>query len=55
MLMGSGVQGRGVERGEKWDNCNSMINKIYFTKTIERGIGKKPIEFKADVLMAISM
>ena len=30
ILMGDGVQGRGGERGEKWENCNSIINKMYF-------------------------
>ena len=30
MWVGVGVQGSGEERGEKdWDNCNSIINKIY--------------------------
>ena len=29
---GKGVQGEGEKRGEKWDNCNSIINKIYFFK-----------------------
>ena len=23
-----------VQRGENWDNCNSIINKIYFLKTV---------------------
>ena len=22
----------GMKRGKKWDNCNSIINKIYFLK-----------------------
>ena len=31
---GSGCAGwRGI-KGEKWDNCNSIINKIYFLKII---------------------
>ena len=30
MLVGGGVHGRGELRGEKkWDNYNSIINKIY--------------------------
>ena len=29
MLEGSRVQGRGRIKGEKWENCNSIINKIY--------------------------
>ena len=32
ILMGDGVQGRGGKRGEKWENCNSIINKMYFKK-----------------------
>ena len=36
-LKGENVGGRGCagwrgKRGEKWDNCNSIINKIYFFK-----------------------
>ena len=28
---GMGITGwRGIKRREKWDNCNSIINKIYF-------------------------
>ena len=30
MLKGKGVQGGGGKRGEKWDNCNNIINKIHF-------------------------
>ena len=26
---------RGI-KGEKWENCNSIINKIYFKKRIEK-------------------
>ena len=30
---GMGITGwRGIKRREKWDNCNSIINKIYFLK-----------------------
>ena len=29
MLEGIGVPGRGGQRRKKWDNCNSIINKIY--------------------------
>ena len=32
MLEGSGVQGRGGEKGEKWEDCNSIINKIHLKK-----------------------
>ena len=33
MLEGVGVVGGGRQRGEKeWDNCNSIINKIYLKK-----------------------
>ena len=28
---GKGVPGRGGQREKNWDNCNSIINKIYFT------------------------
>ena len=27
---GKGVQGRTSKGKKKWDNCNSIINKIYF-------------------------
>ena len=27
-----GVQGGGYKGEKKWDNCNSIINKIYFLK-----------------------
>ena len=30
----SGVQGRGGQREKNWDNCNSIINKIYFKKNV---------------------
>ena len=29
MLVGGGVQGKGDKGKKKWDNCNSIINKIY--------------------------
>ena len=29
------MQGGGGDRGEKWDNCNSVINKIYLNKEIK--------------------
>ena len=25
-----GISGRGGLRGKEWNNCNSIINKIYF-------------------------
>ena len=28
MLKGGGIQGKGGEK--KWDNCNNIINKMYF-------------------------
>ena len=31
-LEGLGVQGGGEYRGKNWENCNSLINKIYFKK-----------------------
>ena len=33
MLEGGGVQwGRGIKAREKWDNYNSIINKVYHKK-----------------------
>ena len=29
---GKGMGWRGVKGRKKWDNCNSIINKIYFKK-----------------------
>ena len=29
LLEGRAVLGGGVQRGEKWDNCNNIINKRY--------------------------
>ena len=29
MLVRGGMQGRGEKGEKKWDNCNSIINKIY--------------------------
>ena len=29
MLEGCGVQGRRERKGENWENCDSIINKIY--------------------------
>ena len=38
MLEGMGVLGREGERGgKKWDNCNSIINKIYLQKDVTNG------------------
>ena len=31
LLEGMGVPGEGA-KGENWDGCNSMINKVYFKK-----------------------
>ena len=33
MQVGGGVQGKG-NKGGKWDNCNSIINKIYLKNRI---------------------
>ena len=30
---GGGAGQRGI-KGEKWDNCNSIINKIYFKNSL---------------------
>ena len=32
MLEGMGVPDRWEQRDKNWDNCNSMINKMYFKK-----------------------
>ena len=29
-LMGGGTVRRGIKGKKTWDNCNSIINKIYF-------------------------
>ena len=29
---GGGAGQRGIKERKKWDNCNSIINKIYFKK-----------------------
>ena len=35
MLEGQAMQGRGRKiKGGNWDNCNSIINKIYFKKQL---------------------
>ena len=49
MRVGGRAQGGGGERGEKnWENCNSIIHKIYFKKknhpTPARGMGRKGIQ-----------
>ena len=36
MLGGRGVPGKGGQRGKYWDNCNSIINKIYIKKEREK-------------------
>ena len=38
-LKGGWLEGRGIfrgraQRGKNWDNCNSIINEIYFLKTL---------------------
>ena len=43
MLVGGGYRAE-RNKGEKWDNCNSIINKIYFKKQ-ENG-GKSLIKSK---------
>ena len=32
MWVGWGVQVRGEKKERKWNNCNSVINKIYYFK-----------------------
>ena len=32
-----GVPDRGRQRGKNWDNCNSMINKIYLNMCYSSG------------------
>ena len=32
MLVGGGYRAEGNKREKKWDNCNSIINKIHFEK-----------------------
>ena len=34
MMMGGGARWRGIKGRNKWDNCNSTINKIYLNKTL---------------------
>ena len=35
MLVGGGYRAEGHKGEKKWDNCNSIINKIYFKKIEE--------------------
>ena len=37
MLEGWGVQCGGGIKGEDWENCNSMTNKIYFKNKNKNG------------------
>ena len=37
---GRGVPGRGGQREKNWDNCNSIINKIYFKNVNKRAINR---------------
>ena len=30
-----GAGWRGIKERKKWDNCNSIINKIYFVKKVK--------------------
>ena len=32
ILEGKEKQDRGIKGRKKWDNCNSIINKVYFKK-----------------------
>ena len=32
MMVGGGCRAEGNKGEKKWDNCNSIINKIYFLK-----------------------
>ena len=42
-----GAEQRGIKRRKKWDNCNSIINKIHFSLNIfiylflDRGEGRE--------------
>ena len=44
MLVGGGAGQRGIKGREKWDNCNSIINKIYFKKGKNKVNPQKLIE-----------
>ena len=45
MLGRSGVTGhRGIKGRKKWDNCNSIINKIYLRKKKKRVVQAWPGE-----------
>ena len=35
MTVGGGTGWRGIKERKKWDNCNSIINKIYFVKKVK--------------------
>ena len=35
MAVGNGGTGQRGAKGENWDHCNSIINKIYLKKDIE--------------------
>ena len=45
MLVGRSVQGGGEQGKKKWDNCNSIINKIYFKNKEKR---KKEVKYIMD-------
>ena len=37
MLEGEGVQGRGgIQEEKQWDNCNSIVNKIYLKLKVNK-------------------
>ena len=41
MLMGGGYRAEGNKGEKKWDNCNSIINKIYLKKKKKSKRAKK--------------
>ena len=45
MLEGRGVQGGEGIKGENWENCNSIVNKIHFKKINKN---KKPKKKKKE-------
>ena len=47
-LKGGWLEGRGIfrgraQRGKNWDNCNSIINKIYFLESLLEGDTKREL------------
>ena len=44
LLEGREKLGGGGQRGKKWDNCNSIINKIYFKNYFKKLNGNSGVE-----------